>query len=366
MKTTNKLIITGFLAGLVVLLSQTISPLSASAMGFNTECSNGNCWIVKCYTNAQCGTNQFKGSQFCQGNNVYQNYHTFTCNNAGSANAYCSDSTSPRLQKSCSGNQTCSGGNCYTSVNQGYDSGTCYSHNYRQCIGNSTYWFDSCGNQQDLYQTCYYNQTCSNGSCVASYTPTYYTPPPTYTYTTANYNTYTYHALTGCINNISYWYDSLGNQQDIYQNCGASGKTCQNGQCVGSGYVTTTPIQTASVKHDRIKCYNGSVYWYDSKGAIQDTYKNCPDSNSCSIDSCGDSQCKNELKCDGSTCAVGSDDYNKYCTSVASAPTTSNLTAAVSGSSVSRFFRAWYGWLLLLIVLVFLFFAIFKRLSREA
>jgi hypothetical protein len=42
-------------------------------------------------------------------------------------------------------------------------------------------------------------------------------------------------------------------------------------------------------------------------------YKNCSDSNSCTLDGCSSGKCSDVLKCDGSTCQLGSDDYNIYC-----------------------------------------------------
>ncbi len=124
----------------------------------NGSCSNSN---ITCSTNSQCGTNGLSGSPFCQGNGVYQNYNTYTCNNPGTSNSNCSNSTTPQLSQTCSYGQTCSNGSCITN-------NTCTNHSYQRCVGNSVYWFDSCGTQQDLSQTCSYNQTCSNNSCVGT------------------------------------------------------------------------------------------------------------------------------------------------------------------------------------------------------
>lgn len=66
------------------------------------------------------------------------------------------------------------------------------------------------------------------------------------------------------------------------------------------------------------------MYWYDSLGRVQTLYKSCADENQCTEDICSESKCQNTLKCDGTTCATGSDDYNKYC--APSQPVTVNLT----------------------------------------
>jgi hypothetical protein len=86
---------------------------------------------------------------------VYQNYTTYTCNNSGSANSYCSTNTVAQQKTACTGNQTCSNGTCNNQVN------TCTSHAYQQCNGNNLTWFDSCGVAQD-------SQYCQNG-CYNNY-----------------------------------------------------------------------------------------------------------------------------------------------------------------------------------------------------
>lgn len=67
------------------------------------------------------------------------------------------------------------------------------------------------------------------------------------------------------------------------------------------------------VKNYRTYCYSNNIYWFDSMDNVQSIYQNCSDDNQCTIDTCGDNNCKNILKCDGSTCSAGSPDYVKYC-----------------------------------------------------
>jgi len=75
----------------------------------NGACSNNN---IVCSNNSDCGSSGYVGGSYCQGNNVYRNYRTYTCNNPGSTNSSCSDSTSSQLQNTCS--NTCSNGSCNT------------------------------------------------------------------------------------------------------------------------------------------------------------------------------------------------------------------------------------------------------------
>jgi len=55
----------------------------------------------------------------------------------------------------------------------------CTYHAYRLCAGNNIYWYDSCGNQQDPFQSCYgTNLICQYGQCV--YNPPVVRPKPIY------------------------------------------------------------------------------------------------------------------------------------------------------------------------------------------
>ena len=165
----------------------------------------------------------------------------------------------------------------------------CTSYSYQQCVGNNLYWYNSCGDQQNLAQYC--PNGCYNNSC--SYNN--------------NYNNCTYHAYKLCAGSNIFWYDSCGNQQDLYYNC-ANGQTCQYGQCI----VQIQP-KNNYIAYYKTQCYNNSIYWYDSLGVASGLYKNCQDANSCTMDTCSASKCSNIVKCDGSACAIGSADYEDYC-----------------------------------------------------
>jgi hypothetical protein len=87
--------------------------------------------------------------------------------------------------------------------------------------------------------------------------------------------------------------------------------TCKYGLCVYQQ--PAQPIFNPYVSHYKIACYSKNLNWFDSLGKVSGVYKSCADSNSCTQDSCASGKCSNTLKCDGSTCATGSADFNTYC-----------------------------------------------------
>lgn len=303
---TNNILRTIFSAVLL------ISAIFALYFLFTIDIASANA----CSSNFDCGTNGYRGSPYCQGNSLYQNYKTYTCNNPGTTYSSCSQSTVSQLILNCTGNQTCSNGSC---------TANCTSHYNQRCVGSSVYWYDSCGNQQELYQYCQYNQTCSNGYC-STQNCAYHYATRCYNnavywydscwnrqdlYQTCQYgcqnnqcvqNTCISHVNTRCVGNFVYWYDSCDNRQDLVKNCSYG---CQYGQCIN--------YQPTYTKHYIKSCNNNNLYWYDSNGASNDVYKNCSDNNQCTADGCANSQCVNQARCDGSTCAVGSADYCSTC-----------------------------------------------------
>lgn len=179
----------------------------------------------------------------------------------------------------------------------------CSYHTSQRCSGSNLYWYDSCGNQQEVAQYCTYG--CYNNSCQNSYNYNNY----------YNYGSCTYHAYRDCIGNTVYWYSGCQQQQDLIQNCALSNQVCQYGQCVNyiAPIVPSQPIQPAYQAHYKTACYNNSVHWFDSLGVESGLYQSCADSNSCTLDACSNAKCSNTLKCDGSTCTSDSADYNTYC-----------------------------------------------------
>lgn len=269
---------------LLLILFLALPLLPAQIYAAQQVCSDGTCASIVCNTNSDCGTNRFTGSQFCTGLDIYQEYTSYVCNNPGTAQSYCITSKTTQFQQTCQEpNQTCKSGKCIGTINS------------------------TPSNSTSTYQNSYSDQAPYQYQEPYQYQYPYSNPEPTYyQYSMPNYCAP--FATKKCISNISYWHDSCGALQDIYQNCNITGQICSNGQCIAKPQPAPT-----SIKHHSTKCYNNDIYWYSSDGTLQDIYQKCQDDNSCTIDACQENACKNTLSCDGSTCATSSQDYSNYC-----------------------------------------------------
>ena len=78
---------------------------------------------------------------------------------------------------------------------------SCTPNYQEKCSGDALYWYDSCGNQQNVAQYCL--NGCNNNSCQNYY---------------YNNNNCGYHAYQRCAGSNLYWYDSCGNPEDFIQN----------------------------------------------------------------------------------------------------------------------------------------------------
>ncbi len=75
-------------------------------------CENAQCKNVACFSNSDCGVNGLIGNKFCKTGDVFQQFKTYACNNAGTSSASCSNSVADNLVKDCSANELCSNGDC--------------------------------------------------------------------------------------------------------------------------------------------------------------------------------------------------------------------------------------------------------------
>ena len=145
-------------------------------------CSDGECLYVECYEDGKCGNNSYIGNSFCQVNEVWQNYTTYLCNNPGTGNSYCSNSTAPNLKENC-GSDYCEGWQsnyCYnddlyhnkTCHDKGCSSGVCFDNTsteeekVQEC-GTSEYTGSNYCYDNDVYRD-YITRDCFNSGCTSS------------------------------------------------------------------------------------------------------------------------------------------------------------------------------------------------------
>ena len=106
-------------------------------------CSNGKCnSIIACTKNSDCGTDGYVGSPFCSGKNIVQNYLTFTCNNPGTSQASCSNSSTQKTIQTCQ--DYCLNAVCKLFV----------CHNDSECNDNNPGTLDKCINPGTINARC--------------------------------------------------------------------------------------------------------------------------------------------------------------------------------------------------------------------
>jgi hypothetical protein len=226
------------------------------------------------------------GCTTCENN---YNYSNSSCYNPGDWEGQCT--TCYQQQNSCDnwGPNYCYSGNVYRQRN-------CYRTDSN---GTRTNYADN-----QVVQYCVAGQTCQNGICAVQQQNYCDSFGAVYCVGNAVYQQRTCHRV-----------DAFGNSAysdaQLLQTCAAS-QTCQSGICVRPSAPTPIPTPTYFL-HYRKACFSGNLFWLDSKGERQDQAQNCTDANECTADSCSASRCINELKCDGSTCSVGSEDYCEKC-----------------------------------------------------
>lgn len=79
------------------------------------SCEDGQCvnfFEFDCTEDYECAINDFVGDRFCQGDDVYQNYKTWTCENPGTEDSICSFNKEVKIVDECNLNLICSEGMC--------------------------------------------------------------------------------------------------------------------------------------------------------------------------------------------------------------------------------------------------------------
>ncbi len=221
----------------------------------------------------------------------------------------------------------CSGGDVYkkrTCYNKGCSDDSCYSNSYTD---------------RDLVERCDSDEICSGGECVRECECSsgsccdgcHYKSSSTI----CDVETQSQYGCpwgTGCGSDVGerkkskFKYCSGDNSQcngnwgnwtswaswQITDSCSTS-EVCRigNSACQYNSNCVYSP--PSYYKYSNRRCYDDDLYWYDSNGLKQDKYQECLDDNACTADGCENNACFNNLRCDGSTCDLGTEDYCQNC-----------------------------------------------------
>jgi cysteine-rich repeat protein len=118
-------------------------------------CANGQCLQVQCSQDSDCGTDGFVGNNYCSTKTIVRNFTEFTCNNAGTAQSYCSNSTTKKTVQQC--DDSCTNATCINFA----------CHNNSDCNDNNPLTFDECTNPSTIASECHNNpiNCASNPDC---------------------------------------------------------------------------------------------------------------------------------------------------------------------------------------------------------
>jgi hypothetical protein len=123
-------------------------------------CESNICVDVECFNESDCGTDMWLGSDYCNGNDRWDTYRDWTCNNAGTGSSSCSYTDTNQSKEIC--NVTCAYGECGTiECSDNQDCGTSgFLGNYF-CNSTDIYdWFATyvCQNPGTVQSACQQNQ----------------------------------------------------------------------------------------------------------------------------------------------------------------------------------------------------------------
>lgn len=133
----------------------------------------------------------------------------------------------------------------------------CVPRDSKRCYGNNLYWFDSCGNPEELDEYCGSDKECVEDECVTTSCVSHYSKK--------------------CVYDTVYWYDSCDRQEGVANICLTDYK-CSNGECVKAVEICGS--------HSFKDCFNGDIWWYDSCGHKEGVYKYCAYNEYCYNSKC--------------------------------------------------------------------------------
>lgn len=225
--------------------------------GFGEVCSLGTCTAVECYADSDCGVDGFFDGKFCTEDDVYQNYIEYTCENAGTISATCTQDVEARIINDCS--DTCQDGSCITIG----------CNNDNECDDSDPYTEDSCVNPGSVDSYCEYEDiVCRTNS--------------------------------DCNDNDDYTVDSCENPGTVNSQCVYEDVIClQDVDCGIDGFINGLSCLGDDVAQDyrSFECENpGTISASCTQTIEEQVVTQCSDT--CSEGSCISITCNNDNDCD--------------------------------------------------------------------
>jgi len=287
----------------------------------------------------------------------------------------------------------------------------CVYNATQRCVGNSVFWYDSCGRQGEWIKDCAYK--CVNGQCIEKQ------------------STYIKHYKKVCYDNNLYWQDSNGVRNDIYSSCSDNDEltkdSCLDGKCVneiieqnnqnkcelssidstifcGAGKefanlskniiisadeivscfiivknISATPLDGVAVRAEipaeiiditELKVdgviFSGNVTAGINIGSVLPNTSKFITFAGKAIVPITQTLTKQITAIATSNVFVGVDSMAiNFQPTVAGASTVASIESSTESSSFVKFLKRWYIWILIAIVLIFLFIVIFRRISSN-
>jgi len=205
----------------------------------NSGCTNEP---IECLTNAECGKDGFVDNLFCQEDDVYRNFQSFTCDNPGTTDSSCADIITPALISICQ--DTCSEGACVEIE----------CHKNSDCDDNDSTTEDICLNPGTVDSQCTNEKiSCSTNSDCGVDT---YTQPP-YCQENDGYQLFITHT---CNNpNTASSECSSKTEPRFLNDCNDETETCNAGACIPKlcKYVETFDDPSALQNFNQLSHGNG-------------------------------------------------------------------------------------------------------------
>ncbi len=205
----------------------------------NSYCVNNP---IRCFYDSNCGTNGFLNQLFCKNNSVFDKYITYNCNNPGTEESSCSNSTEEKQIQVCANG--CNNGQCMNETNQTTDctqDADCHKDFYskKYCDG------------EDLFND-FHDFSCQQGKCIENTTAKIFEE-----------------CKRGCSNRVCKGHvinseDEDNNERLRYLNQTEDEMPILIASYASQGYnetIESLDVSVKKVENDQIKIYKNKYFW---------------------------------------------------------------------------------------------------------